>query len=180
MSTDNSTCVFAYGSLLWRPGFDYLDVHRVCVQGYERRFWQASHDHRGTDSHPGRVVTLVPVTGSVCEGLAYRLSDQVREKTLALLDEREQDGYQRVWLNCSTEEGGVSRSVLTWVAAADNPSWVGNEPIAQTAQLIATRRGLSGSNLEYLLELYSALNRLKIEDAHISELVRLQGAASQN
>lgn len=174
MSTANSTYVFAYGSLLWRPGFEYLDVHRVCVQGYERRFWQASHDHRGTDSHPGRVVTLVPVVGAVCEGLAYRLSDQHREKTLTALDKREQDGYQRVWLPSTVALNGVLDSVLTWVAPAGNPSWVGDEPIALTAELIATRSGLSGSNLEYLLELYSALNRLEIEDAHIQELVRLQ------
>ena len=176
MSLANSTYVFAYGSLLWRPGFEYLDVHRVCVQGYERRFWQASHDHRGTDAHPGRVVTLVPVVGAVCEGLAYRLSDPDREKTLAALDEREQDGYQRVWLAASTNEGGVLGSVLTWVASADNPSWVGEEPVAHTAELIATRSGLSGSNLEYLLELHSALQRLGIEDAHIRELVRFQSA----
>ena len=51
--------LFAYGSLIFRPGFAYIERRVAWMHGYARRFWQWSPDHRGTPEAPG-LVLLVP------------------------------------------------------------------------------------------------------------------------
>lgn len=41
--------VFAYGSLCWKPGFEFNKAIAGHVKGYKRRFWQGNTTHRGTE-----------------------------------------------------------------------------------------------------------------------------------
>lgn len=54
-----TTCIFGYGSLIFKPPPYDLASTPGYIKGFVRRFAQESHDHRGTDEFPGRVVTLV-------------------------------------------------------------------------------------------------------------------------
>lgn len=171
MSEINVHYIFAYGSLIWRPDFDYTGKKHVVVHDYERRFWQASHDHRGTPEHPGRVVTIVPVKHGRCEGVIYSLPAKGRENILAMLDDREQDGYERAWIDVDDVHSSDRFKALTWIASENNPSWAGEESLQSTAQLIACRQGPSGSNRDYLLQLHRSLMEMGIPDPHIEALV---------
>lgn len=160
--------VFGYGSLIWRPGFEYVESRLATVMGYQRSFSQASHDHRGTPEAPGRVVTLSNVNGNQCQGMAFRLGGDA-SKTLEALDVREQDGYERVDVSMVFSDGEVCDGI-TWIAKKGNPSWREGESLTSVARIIATSQGPSGTNREYLFELDRALTDRNIADEHVSEL----------
>lgn len=159
--------IFGYGSLIWRPGFDFLERRKACVHGRVRRFWQGSSDHRGTPEAPGRVVTLVPDEG-VCWGAAFRLDPT--DDVLAALDHREKGGYERLELEVVFEAGKAT--ALTWVAPPENPSYLGPAPIRAIAEQVVASVGPSGANVEYVLELDRALRRMGAPDPHVGGVAR--------
>ncbi len=113
--------LFGYGSLIWKADFPYLERRPAHIHGWVRRFWQGSHDHRGTPEAPGRVVTLVREPGAVCHGMAYRITPEV----LAPLDVREKNGYLReVTTLCFDDAAGGSRrgADSTWPAPTTPPT----------------------------------------------------------
>ena len=159
--------IFGYGSLIWRVDFPYRQRRRASIRGWTRRFWQGSHDHRGTPRSPGRVVTLVPDPSATCVGMAY----QVDESTFAHLDYREKNGYERVDVHIRFADRAVPGTV--YVAAEDNPAFLGPASLDAIASHIRRSRGPSGSNKDYLLELAAALAALGAEDAHVEALAAL-------
>lgn len=148
--------LFGYGSLIWRPELEHTAHEPAVLPGHARRFWQRSTDHRGTEDFPGRVVTVVPAAGARVAGVAFRLADPA--PTLARIDHREQQGYQRRELIVHTRGG--PRRALVYVADPHNPYFAGDEPPARSAEVIARARGPSGDNLEYARALVAALETL--------------------
>ncbi|MEQ8805085.1 MAG: gamma-glutamylcyclotransferase, partial [Rhodospirillales bacterium] len=45
--------VFAYGSLMWNPGFAFTDRQSAELDGFHRAFCIYSHHYRGTPARPG-------------------------------------------------------------------------------------------------------------------------------
>ena len=166
--------VFGYGSLIWRVDFPYRERRRAVVDGWARRFWQGSRDHRGTPRAPGRVVTLIAAARAECVGVAYRVDASV----LAHLDHREKDGYERVGVRMRTATGAVDG--ITYIAAAGNPGFLGPAPPDVLAAQIRRAAGPSGTNREYLRELAAALRRLDAEDAHVDLLLRQVETSAAN
>ncbi|MGQ7247832.1 gamma-glutamylcyclotransferase [Halomonas sp. V046] len=168
--------VFGYGSLIWKAGFPYLERRPALVHDMSRRFWQGSHDHRGTPQAPGRVVTLIDEPGAQCLGMAYRIAPQ----TLAPLDLREKNGYLRrvVTLHFVDTDGSPAGSReqtaegLVYIAAADNPAYLGDASLTRIAAQIAEAHGPSGPNSDYLLHLDQALRDLGGPDEHVTLLAR--------
>lgn len=166
----NQTWVFAYGSLIWRPGFEYAERSRASLPGWTRRFWQASTDHRGVPAAPGRVVTLIRQPQGLCEGVVYRF-DQDVAATLAYLDHRESGGYQRLKLPVVLSETPTRQfNALVYVADETNPLFSGPTPLKTIADIILRAKGPSGSNLEYFEQLSKALRHERVDDGHIENI----------
>ena len=166
-TSTNRLAIFAYGSLLFRPGFSYLDRVRAVAHGRARSFSQASPDHRGTPERPGRVLTLVEQPGAQTVGAVYFV-EAPAEELLLQLDHRERAGYQRITLDVMLD--GRLVEAVTWIALPGNEHDVGALPLEELAVLIRAAMGPSGRNDEYVWLVERALGELRAEDAMVSAL----------
>lgn len=161
----SSVWLFGYGSLIYKVDFPFLEKRPATITGWERRFWQGSHDHRGTPESPGRVVTLIESPGARCKGMAYRVSPHVFEH----LDVREKNGYLR-FTTPMTFDDGSHEDGLVYIATEDNAAFLGPASSEDIARQIASSTGPSGPNRDYLLHLAEALRALGDHDSHVFEI----------
>ena len=167
LADDARVWLFGYGSLIYLVDFPYLEARPASVRGWSRRFWQGSHDHRGTEENPGRVVTLIEAPAQTCGGMAYLVEAPVFRQ----LDQREKNGYLRLAMEMEFDDG-ERQSGLTYIATPDNAAWLGEAGEEAIARHIAGAAGPSGPNDEYLLELARALRELDLEDDHVFAIER--------
>ncbi len=168
--------IFGYGSLIWRPDFEFAERQDGFIRDYARRFWQGSTDHRGSPELPGRVVTLIEQRGSICWGTAFRVRSEETAAVLGGLDQRESGGFRREQVKVSVPlEQGRRQGVLAqlYLAPAENPNYLGPDPLPVIAERICVAHGPSGPNVEYLLELARALREMGAEDEHVFSLEAL-------
>src|SRR5215470_9364387 len=124
--TPEDLWVFGYGSLMWRPGFDFIERVEARLIGAHRSLCVYSFVHRGTPERPGLVLGLD--LGGACRGVAFRVTAADRAKTIAYLRAREQvtmvyrESIRRVWL-----EGDPQRQVsaLCYVVDRSHPQYAG-------------------------------------------------------
>ncbi|EGD76619.1 hypothetical protein PTSG_07733 [Salpingoeca rosetta] len=175
--------VFGYGSLTWKVGFEHEEAVPCFIEGYVRRFYQFSEDHRGVPGAPGRVVTLMESENEHDRvwGVAYRIHSDRADDIMAHLDYREKGGYKTQVVEAVVHEehvdnvGTSSLNCLVYVGTEDNPQFTGVRDEEEIARVIATSVGPSGPNSEYLLNLAHALREIAPHhpDDHIDRLERL-------
>ena len=102
----HSVWLFGYGSLIYKADFPYLQRRPASIANWARRFWQGSHDHRGTPEAPGRVVTIIEQAGTICHGMAYLVTPEV----FAHLDHREKNGYLRLAISIMFDDDDDDRA----------------------------------------------------------------------
>lgn len=154
--------LFGYGSLIYKADFPYLERRPASITGWTRRFWQGSHDHRGTPMAPGRVATIVPQADAICDGMAYLITPEV----FAHLDHREKNGYLRLSTTITFDDGSGTEG-LVYIANEENAAFLGAASELDIARQIARSAGPSGPNSEYLLHLARALRELGKSDPHV-------------
>ncbi|MBP9755471.1 MAG: gamma-glutamylcyclotransferase [Phenylobacterium sp.] len=167
--------VFGYGSLMWRPGFAYVERQSATLHGRRRAFCIYSVHHRGTYERPGLVLGLAP--GGAVRGAAYRVAESHWAETYAYLREREQPTETYVESSAHVRLGDGRRvETLVFLSDTGHPQWAGALSLERQAQLIAGATGLSGKNVDYLRDL---VEHLRAEGVHDVVMARLLGLVEQ-
>eukprot|EP01138_Halocafeteria_seosinensis_P009378 gb/GECG01009583.1/.p1 GENE.gb/GECG01009583.1/~~gb/GECG01009583.1/.p1 ORF type:complete len:219 (+),score=34.27 gb/GECG01009583.1/:1-657(+) len=163
--------LFGYGSLVWKIDFEVDDSKQGFIQGYKRRFWQGSPDHRGTDKNPGRVATVLPSDNDSdrVDGTVYKVSGEVAHQVMDNLLFREKAGYSLQWVSVHTYDEETLKAIL-FTATEDNEHFLGAADPLTIAKTIKNSVGPSGANVEYFNKLYESLKSRGIHDTHLEEI----------
>ena len=172
--------VFGYGSLMWRPGFDYLESVPARLIGLHRALCVYSFVHRGTPERPGLVLGLD--RGGMCRGIAFRVAAVAREKTVAYLRSREQvtSVYLETMRRIELEEAEPRQvRALCFMVDRGHAQYAGRLPLAECVHHVRQGHGSSGPNREYVLETVTALEALGYRETDLHLIAeRLRGQQS--
>src|SRR6476619_6645703 len=163
--------VFGYGSLMWRPGFEFVERVPARLIGEHRALCVYSFVHRGTPEKPGLVLGLD--RGGACRGIAFRIAEQNRAATVAYLREREQvtSVYREVMRSVWLENGARQRvSALAYVVDRGHVQYAGRLSPAEQLRHVLQGHGQSGPNREYVLSTVKAIEAEGFRDAQLHRL----------
>lgn len=168
---DTDLWVFGYGSLIWRPGFDFEERTLAVVRGYRRALCVYSHVHRGTPERPGLVLGLD--RGGSCKGVAFRVAAARAEETIAYLRAREQVTmvYREITLGATLADGR-SIKALSYAVDRSHLQYAGALDLPEVERLVRQGVGVSGPNPEYVRNTYAHMREIGIVDASLAALVR--------
>jgi cation transport protein ChaC len=168
--------VFGYGSLMWRPGFDFVEKAPAALIGAHRSLCIYSFHHRGTQQNPGLVLGLDE--GGACRGIAFRVAPENAAATLAYLREREQvtDVYVEAMRPISLLDGsGRELEALCYIADRKHPQYAGRLSLETQARLVRSAVGRAGPNVEYVLNTVRHLEEAGIHDVELAALAQRLG-----
>ena len=160
---------FAYGSLMWNPGFTPKKTREAYLRGWHRRFCVSSIIYRGTPKQPG--LSLGLDLGGQCHGLALCISEADREEAFAYLVRREMPEEIYSCVLVSVEIDGQLVTAYTLIVNPDHKLYVGEMALDDVASRIVQGYGNNGSNRDYLTSTVKHLNSLGIEDEGLTRLL---------
>jgi cation transport protein ChaC len=175
---DGDLWVFGYGSLMWRPDFQFLERRPARVMGAHRALCVYSFVHRGTPEKPGLVLGLD--RGGNCRGIAYRVAADKRADTIAYLRAREQvtmvyrECWRSVWLD---DDPNQRVQALCYMVDRGHEQYAGRLMLAQQLHFVRQGHGRSGNNRDYVLETVKEIERQGVRDDDLHRLAEmLKGA----
>lgn len=160
---DGEFWVFGYGSLMWNPGFEYIDSSRATLHGYHRRLCLWSVNYRGTTQQPGLVLGLA--RGGSCRGYAYQIAERHKQSAVAYLCEREliTSAYDARLCRLRLHDGRKVCS-LAFVCRTEHPHFVPKLAFEDTVNVVKAARGKRGWNRDYVVNTVHRMNQMNIRN----------------
>lgn len=178
--TEDQNWLFAYGSLMWNPGFTVAESCIATLEGFHRSFCMLSHHYRGTPEAPGLVLALDRTDGASCHGVALRVTDADWPEVIAEVRARElvSNAYKESVLPIRLSDGREV-AAITYVMQRDHEQYAGHLHAQDQAKIIARAEGGRGPNRDYLYNTAAHLAELGLADPEMealaAEVRRLSG-----
>ncbi len=162
--------VFGYGSLIWKPDFEFAERRPARVHGWHRALKMWSRVNRGTPQQPGLVFGLL--SGGCCRGMVFRIPKASGAEVLARLWKREMGMavYDPKWLSCHTAHGPVQ--ALAFTLSRKSPSHTGTLTQEEYGRIFEQSTGIYGTTLDYVHRTLEELRRHNIRDSHLERLLK--------
>jgi len=170
-ATESDLWVFGYGSLMWQPGFEFIEQVPARLIGEHRALCVYSFDHRGTPEKPGLVLGLD--RGGACRGIAFRVAAGLRDHTVEYLRAREQTTHvyrevmRSVWLE---NEARQRVSALAYVVDRGHVQYAGRLSLAEQLRYVQQGHGRSGNNRDYVLSTVKSIEAQGFRDPQLHQL----------
>lgn len=168
--------IFGYGSLMWHPGFPFAEAIPARLTGYHRAFCIYSMHYRGTPARPGLILGLD--RGSACVGIAFRIAapDAAAVRHYVRTRELVTGVYREVSVPVTLlDTGRTDVMAMTFIAERQHPAYAGDLGLARQVRVVRKAKGLTGYNLDYVLNTACHLVNLGIRERRIERLVALLG-----
>jgi cation transport protein ChaC len=180
LADDVGNCrhVFAYGSLIWNPGFEFVERNMAKLSGYHRSLCVYSNHYRGTPEKPGLVLGLD--TGGSCRGVVYRIADHEWSVVLSYVRKRElvSSVYTEVVRDVRIGSSSVMVSALTYVVDRQHSQYTGKLAVDDIARFVAQGHGSSGASKDYVENTLMALKEMGLEEKKLQSVLNKISAAS--
>ena len=166
--------VFGYGSLMWRPGFEFIEQVPARLIGEHRALCVYSFHHRGTPEKPGLVLGLD--RGGACRGVAFRVAAKHRSDTIDYLRGREQttNVYREVMRSVWLENEARQRvSALAYVVDRGHVQYAGRLSLTEQLRFVQQGHGRSGNNRDYVLSTVKSIEAQGFRDAQLHQLAAM-------
>jgi len=166
---DQDVWIFGYGSLIWRPEFEFIESRLAKLDQHHRALCLWSRINRGTPELPGLVFGLER-GGEGCGGMVFRLPAHLVRDTFSTLWIREMStgAYHPNWLECETDQGTVS--ALTFVINQHVSSYVPEPHPDELVEIVHRAQGIYGSCYDYVMQTAVALKQAGICDQRLATL----------
>jgi len=157
--------VFAYGSLMWNPGFAYVERAEARLLGAHRSLCVYSTHHRGTPEQPGLVLGLD--LGGACRGIVYRVAAETWPQTHAYLTAREQisgvyrEAVRRVRL---LDGSGRDCPAVAYLVDRSHAQYARGLDLEAQLHLVRRAHGKSGANRDYVIATLAELEAMGQRD----------------
>jgi cation transport protein ChaC len=163
--------IFGYGSLIWRPEFDFIERRAAKVHGWHRALKMWSRINRGTPERPGLVFGLL--SGGSCQGVVFRIPKASGREVLAALWAREMKlaVYDPKWLTCHTTQGPIE--ALAFTLSRRSPSHTGVLTAEEYRRIFTEATGIYGTTWDYAHRTFEELRRHNIRDRGLEKLLKL-------